>query len=73
VCLDQLCQRPTTTCCTISKDSAPATDQVGPIGGSGVGTFPGGSGSLLNGLSTGRGPTGGSGLLTGGASSTGLF
>ncbi|KAK0069737.1 hypothetical protein Bpfe_000914 [Biomphalaria pfeifferi] len=65
ICLDYLCQRPTTTCCSIVKDSAPATEMVGAP------TYVGPvSGSLINNkgtTSTGTGTGSGTGI----ASSTG--
>ncbi|XP_059167226.1 protein pygopus-like [Physella acuta] len=78
ICLDALAQRPTTTCCTISKDSLPATERIGStttvpgpysgtaIAGLGGSTYPSGTGTNT-GLSTG-----GNTLFTG-TNTGGLF
>uniref|UniRef100_A0A2C9M9U7 Secreted protein n=1 Tax=Biomphalaria glabrata TaxID=6526 RepID=A0A2C9M9U7_BIOGL len=71
ICLDYMCTRPTTTCCSVVKDSAPATESVGVP--TTVGPY---SGNLLKGIggsstaiataNTGTGSTGSLGSLSGG-------
>ncbi|KAH9499903.1 hypothetical protein Btru_076878 [Bulinus truncatus] len=78
ICLDYLCQRPTTTCCSIVKDTAPATESVGPpsyvgpVSGTSIKGYTGGTGTAVATATAGAGTgTGGSSLF--GGTSGGLF
>ncbi|KAH9499904.1 hypothetical protein Btru_076879 [Bulinus truncatus] len=75
ICLDQLCMKPTTTCCSVVKDSMPATETVGLP--SYVGPYSGiklSSGtSTGTGVSTGTGTGVSTGTGTGTSFTGGLF
>ncbi|CAL1536138.1 unnamed protein product [Lymnaea stagnalis] len=62
ICLDYLCQRPTTTCCSVVKDSVPATEVVGAPT---IGSYSGSA--LLSGSGAKAGTSTGGGNLFGGS------